>query len=432
MLNKSKLITSICLITLFSNLQATEIALDELIDIAVKNNSNIKISEYTIEKQKALYNLSKSDYLPKVSLTGELARYDMESNSVNQNDNVRGYTLSASQLLYDFGKTSNDINTAKKNLEAANFQTVQNIAGTVLKTKQAYYNILNNFQQINLAKESIKIDELHLEQANSYFNAGVRTLIDVTDAKLQLSNSRLKLLQSEYSLRNSKTKLISIIGKQDSDELKIKRDAEIKTTIQSFKKDELILEQLLKEGLENRAELKVFEKQIEAQQLQLKNTNKEYYPTLNLDASYSDKNADEIPSLDVKQAVAGVYLKWDIYTGNSTSENIKISLSNLSSLKQQLVQEKLQIKEDITSAYLKVKENQESITIAFLNVNLSADKLNLANQRYKAGLNDLVEVNDSKLAYTQAKSQLIDTYYSYLNSKANLDYAIGIIFHKAL
>lgn len=429
MLNKTKLLSTMCIFSLFSNLlQANSIGLEELIDIAVENNSNIKISEYAKEKQESIYNLSKTNYLPKLSLQGELARYDIKTNGSNLNDNVTAYTLSASQLLYDFGRTSIQVESAKENLEAVNFQIIKEISKTVLDTKQAYYNILNNFQKINLAKESIKIDELHLEQADSYFNAGVRTLIDVTDAKLQLSNSRLKLLQSEYSLRNSKTKLISIIGKQDSNELNIKRDKEIKTASENFIRYNLNLEQLLKSGLNNRAELKLLEKQIKAEQLQVKDSRKEYFPTLNLDASYSDKNANNIPSIDTKQATAGIYLKWSLYTGDSTSENIKISLLNLSDLKQQLVQKKLQIKEDITSAYLKVKENQESINLALLNMSLSADKLNLANQRYKAGLNDLVEVNDSKLAYTRSKSQLIDTYYDYLSSKATLDYTMGIIY----
>ncbi len=428
MFNKPKLISSICLISLFSNLYAKPISLEELINIAVENNSDIKISKYAQDKEKATYNLSKTDYLPKVSLTGELARYDIKSRSGTDKDNVKGYTLSASQLLYDFGKTSNQIQSAKRNLEASNFEIVKNISSTVLNTKQAYYNILNNYQQINLAKESIKIDELHLDQADNYFNAGIRTLIDVTDAKLQLSNSKLKLVQSEYSLRNSKTKLISILGVENSSKIEIKEDKEIRTTIKKLKNNSLNLDQLLKTGLNNRAELKVYKKQIEAQQLQVKNTDKEYYPTLNLDASYSDKNSDEIASIDTRQATAGVYLKWNIFTGNSTEENIKISLVNLKNLKQQLIQQKLQIQQDITSSYLKVRENEESLKIGVLNVNLSADKLNLATQRYKAGLNDLVEVNDSKLAYTQAKSQLIDTYYDYLNSQASLNYSIGVIY----
>lgn len=428
MFNKTKIISTLCAVSLFSNIYAKDISLEELINIAVENNSNIKISKYTQDKEKASYNLSKTDYLPKVAFTGELATYDITSAGTRYKDSsVSSYTLSASQLLYDFGKTSNQIDSANKNLEASNFETVKNISSTVLSTKQIYYNILNGYQQINLAKESITIDELHLSQADNYFNAGVRTLIDVTDAKLQLSNSKLKLVQSQYSLRNSKTKLISIIGTQDANSINIKEDVEIKTKIKEFKKNSHNLDELLKKGLENRAEIKVYKKQIEAQQLQVKNTNKEYYPTLTLDASYSNVNSDQV-AIDSKQATAGVYLKWNLYTGNSTEENIKISLVNLNSLKQQLVQQKLQIKEDITSAYLQVKENEESINIGVLNLKLSSDKLDLANQRYKAGLNDLVEVSDSKLAYTQAKSQLIDTYYNYLNSKSNLDYAIGVIY----
>ena len=428
MYNKTKLIASIYVFSILSNANAKPINLEELINTAVENNSNIQISKYAKEKEKASYNLSKTDYLPSVSLSGELARYNIESLGTELNDNVTGYTLSASQLLYDFGKTSNQIESAKKSFEASNFEIVKNISTTVLNTKQAYYNILNNYQQINLAKESIKIDDLHLEQADNYYNAGIRTLIDVTDAKLQLSNSKLKLIQSEYSLRNSKAKLISILGIDSSDEVEINEDTEINTAVKNIKTNKLDLEKLLKNGLENRAEINVYKKQIESQQLELKNSNQEYYPKLNLDANYSDKNSDEIASIDAKQASVGVYLKWDIYTGNSTKENIAISLANLKSLKQQLFQQKLQIKEDITSAYLKVKENEESINIGVQNIKLSADKLDLANQRYKAGLNDLVEVNDSKLAYTQAKSQLIDTYYNYLNSKANLDYAIGVIY----
>lgn len=424
-----KLILSLSLITFFSDLNANETSLKDLIDIAIENNSNIKISKFTQDKEKASYNLSKTEYLPKVGFTGELSSYDIETNESNDSDNsVTGYNLSASQLLYDFGRTSNQIETAKKNLEASGFEIIKNISETVLETKQAYYNILNNYQQINLAEESITIDELHLNQADNYFNAGVRTLIDVTDARLQLSNSKLKLVQSQYSLKNSKTKLISIIGIQNSDEIRVQKDEEIQTAIKGFKKSNFTLEELLDAGLKNRAEIKVFEKQIEAQQLELKNTKKEYYPTLNFDVNYNDKNSDDIVSLDSKQTSAGIFLKWDIFTGNSTEENIKISLVNLNSLKQQLFQEKLQIKEDITSAYFKVKENEESIKIAILNVKLSADKLDLANQRYKAGLNDLVEVNTSKLAYTEAKSQLIDTYYNYLTSKADLDYAIGVIY----
>lgn len=429
MFNKKIVISSICAIFLFSNLNAKDILLEELINTAIQNNSNIKISKYQEEIKDANYENSKTRYLPRVSAVGEVAKYDIKGSNSNQvEDNVTGASLTVNQLIYDFGKTSNIIDASKEDYLASNFETVRNISFTVLKIKEAYYNILSSLHQINLAKESIKIDELHLEQAEKYYKAGVRTLIDVTDAKLKLSNSKLELIQTQYNLKNAKTKLISILGVDETQKVDIKNAQEITTLAKTLEITNLDLENLLNSGYENRPELKMFEKQINAQKLKLKSNRAEYYPRVDLDATYSDKDSDKITSLDVRQATAGVYVKWDLYTGDSTEINIKSSLASLNSLKQQLTQEKLQIKEDITNAYFKLKESEESINIALLTVDLSSQKLDLANKRYQAGLNDLVELNESKLQYTQSKSNLISTYYSYLSSKANVDYVIGVIY----
>ena len=429
MFKKKRVISSICAIFLFSNLNAKDILLEELINTAIQNNSNIKISKYQEEIKDANYENSKAGYLSRISAVGEVAKYDIKGSNSNQvEDNVTGVTLTANQLIYDFGKTSNIIDASKEDYLASNFETVKNVSFTVLKIKEAYYNILSSFQQINLSKESIKIDELHLEQAEKYYKAGVRTLIDVTDAKLKLSNSKLELIQAQYNLKNAKTKLISILGVDETQKVDIKNAQEITALAKTLEITNLDLENLLNSGYENRPELKMFEKQINAQKLKLKSNRAEYYPRVDFDATYSDKDSDKITSLDVRQATAGVYVKWDLYTGDSTEINIKSSLASLNSLKQQLTQEKLQIKEDITNAYFKLKESEESINIALLTVDLASQKLDLANKRYQSGLNDLVELNESKLQYTQSKSNLIRTYYSYLSSKANVDYVIGVIY----
>lgn len=423
-----KVLIFISTVFLFSNLNAKDAVLEELIDIAIQNNSDIKIGKYKENIKDSNYKNSKANYLPRVSSQAELAKYEITNVGNRVDDDVTGISLTVNQLIYDFGKTSNIIDSAKEEYIASNFETAKNISSTVLKTKQVYYDILSNFQRIELAKESIKMDELHLEQAEKYYNAGVRTLIDVTDAKLKLSNSKLELVQAQYSLKNSKTKLISILGVDDTNKIDIKNEKDIILLAKNLKNSDANLDNLLNSGYENRAELKMYEKLINSQNLKIKSVNAEYYPRLDFDAGYSDKNSDEIKNIDTRQVTAGIYLKWDIYTGNSTDANIKSALSNLGILKQQLTQQKLQIKEEVTNAYFDLKQNEENINIALLSVDLSSQKLNLANQRYKAGLNDLVELNESKLQYIESKNKLINSYYNYLLSKANIDYAIGVIY----
>ena len=115
-----------------------------------------------------------------------------------------------------------------------------------------------------------------------------------------------------------------------------------------------------------------------------------------------------------------------MFSGQSTKANIKNNIAVLQDVQSQLKQQELTIMQEVTDAYFSLKENEESIKISSLNVELSIYNIDLAKQRYKAGLNDLVEFNDAKLEYTKAKSNLVNTYYNYLISQANLEYASGV------
>ena len=95
MFKKKRIISSICAIFLFSTLNAKDILLEELINTAIQNNSNIKISKYKEEIKDANYENSKAGYLPKVSAVGEVAKYDIKGSNSNQvEDNVTGFSLS--------------------------------------------------------------------------------------------------------------------------------------------------------------------------------------------------------------------------------------------------------------------------------------------------------------------------------------------------
>ncbi|MFT5661698.1 MAG: outer membrane protein [Sulfurimonas sp.] len=422
---KQKKLLLLPIFFLSMSIEAKEISLDMLIDLAINNNSNIKISKYKQEIKAASLDIAQAGYYPKVSLTGEVAQYDIDSGLSQVNDTVKGLSLSANQLLYDFGKTSKSIESAEENFSASKEETIANISSTVLEIKRAYYNILKAQQQISLYEEMILIDKLRLEQVQAYHEAGIRTLIDVTDARLQLSNSKLKLLESKYSFKESLANIISIIGVDAKQSYEIKKDSNIIEIASHVDEMNVQLERLKESGLKNRPEIKLYEKQIDAQQYQLQSIRSEYYPSVELDAMYSNKDSDKIASLNTKQISAGVYLKWNVYTGNTTEANIKNNFATLSTLKQELFQQKLEIKKSIDIAYSQVKSSEESIKISFLTVELAAQKLDLAKQRYKAGISDSVELSDATLEYSESKNNLIDNYYNYLDAKAQLEYSIG-------
>lgn len=429
MFKNKKIISLVCAATLFSSLNAKELNLNELVDIALQNNTNIEVSKNQKEVKVQELNKAKSAYLPKVTASADIGEYDIQSNGVTQEGSANSLTLSANQLIYDFGKTSSSIEASEHNLDASSTDILSNKQETVLGVKKAYYDILNKYQQIVVAKESVKLDELQLSQAKAYFKAGVRTQIDVTNALLKLSNSKLKLVQSQYDLKISKTKLISILGKNISEELEVKVDNKdisklSKTARLKYKE----LEELITIGLTKRPEIKKFSSLIKTNKASFKNADSQYYPRIDLNASYSDKNSDDIASLESEQTALLLNLKWDLFTGFTTKADKKISLSNLNITKKQLEQQKLEITQDITNSYYNLKQSYDSINIGILSLELAVKNLDLATQRYKAGLNDLLEVNDAKFEYTESKNTLINAYYTYLTNTASLEYSLGVIY----
>lgn len=426
-MKNKKLISFVSCIALFSSLNAKEFSLDDLLEIALNNNTQIQVSKYNKQIKQEELKKSKAAYLPQIIANADIGQYDIEASGIKQDGKANSVSLSANQLIYDFGKTSSSIEASKYNLEASNSDITTSKKDTILSIKQAYYDILNEYQQIVVNEESVKLDQLQLSQAKAYFKAGVRTQIDVTNARLKLSNSKLKLVQSRYDLKIAKTKLISLLGKNIDKNIQIKTEnKDIKILAKQIKLKKDNLDKLINTALKNKAEIKKLQAVLQTNKASLKGVNAQYYPSLNLSAAYSDKNSDDIASLDSKQGSVLLNLKWDLYTGNTTRANKKISLANIHTSLKQLEQKKLEIRQDITDAYLNLQQSYESVNINVLSLDLATTNLNLANERYKSGLNDLLEVNDAKLEYTQAKTNLVNAYYVHLKNQANLDYALGL------
>ena len=417
---------------IFTYVQASENSLNDLIDIALENNTNISISKLKAQNKKATIGVSKSAYLPNLTAVGEVANYNLDNSSVDNSGQVESITLSASQLLYDFGKTMGSIAASKEDFEASINEIITTSSSTVLNVKNAYYNILNQHRLIEVAKESVKIDELQLIQATEFFKAGVKTKIDVTNAQLQLSNSNLQLLKSTYDLKSAKTKFITILGKEDIREsFKIKKENKNINNLSKdiLQKETFILDNLIDEAFNNRAELLVQKSLINFQREQYISTKGDYFPTISLKGNYKDSNADsDISVLDKTEYSAGVYLEWNFFSGFKTKSNAKQKLTLLKTAKENLKFQELSIIEEVTTSYYNVQQSIDSLEISILNVQLANQNLELAQARYINGLNDIVELNDAKLDFIEAKNELVNTYYNYKTDLASLDYATGVIY----
>lgn len=200
----------------YDSLEIYEMNQEELIKKISENN--VAIRQLKINKliNEELVNVDRLNYLPKLYIYGQW------QNSANENDD-KSFTAykfnnaitAGIGLNWRFNLFTNPYKKRQSELEVKkNEETIFDVKqklkiqsqGVLLRIEEAKNRIKANF-------ETVKLAERGYELANSSFKNGVVQQIDVLDAELLLTQSRLAYLNSIYDYMTAKADLEQLLEK---------------------------------------------------------------------------------------------------------------------------------------------------------------------------------------------------------------------------
>ncbi len=410
----------------------TALTLEQITKTALYRNPAIAISRQEVEASRARVTQAYSAYLPQVAAnSGYTRRNQWMINFFNgtkyryQDNDILG-ALSISQYLYDFGQTSGRVEQSRFGFSASEKAVDKAIADTVRDVKKSYFEVLKKQSLVQVNKESVRTQEEHLDQARAFFKEGVRPRIDVTKAEVGVANSRLNLIHAEYALRSSRLDLESLLGGPP-----VEGAYHLADISASYSQDIQPVDELVEEADSHRPEFAVLKDQIRAAQAQFKSSQAGRWPSITAKATggwenintFGLTNNDDFPLRDVWQI--GVNVTWPLFTGYRVQGKIAESQAEISKLESKQRQLELLVFNEVSTAYLGVKETVESIKTSELALQQAKENMELADGRYRNGVGNALEYSDAELALTQAKSNLVQTSYLYHQRMADLDYAVG-------
>jgi len=431
-MNEKKILKYFAIAAFVLDLNAAQkYGIDELILLSLENAPDLQISKANYDASRSRYDSAFSSYLPDVNL--HVSGGKMGMNNIFQSNNMVDDTfilgnLSLKQIIYDFGKTGGNAENFEYQAESSLMQNIQDISNKKRDTKEAYYNVLKALALINVQEENVKLNEAQLYRSQKYFQAGIRTKIDVSDAKVSLIQAKLDLKKAEYNLKSSYANLDKVVGfthlKQEY--TIYSQDLKLSSLYNSLVEYSMQLEESILYAYENRSELKKYLADIKASQAEIDKTSSEYYPSIYFNADYTKQEFDKLKSVQPQnQWQASLNADWNIYKGGSTMANteekkIQTNISNYAH-----TYSKLSIKKETTDAYINLSKSKDSVELAQSLVEVSDEKFDQASKRYEYGLSDYIELQQARQGYINAKATLIVEYYDYYIAMANLDNAIG-------
>lgn len=190
-----------------------QLSLQESILRAFARNPDVTQQAAQIGIGEAQIDEAKSAWYPHVGLTGN-AGPSRQTDSSGRLDNNVSYGITLTQLVYDFGKTNNDINLQTAARDSYRFKLMATLTDVAEKTATAYMEVSRYQALCDAAQRNIHSLENVYNMAALRANAGLNSSSDELQAQTRIAGMRSTLEQYQAQMVSAKAQLAVLTGVQ--------------------------------------------------------------------------------------------------------------------------------------------------------------------------------------------------------------------------
>jgi outer membrane protein TolC len=385
------------------------LGLINLLDIALQRNNDIKVSYLNVDIADNDVTIQKSNFYPTITATGGYS-YQKET----EVDSTK-VSLEANYTVFAFGKNKNYLDQVKYRLSKINYEKDLTIKNLLYNVSVTYYETLMLLAQKRSLIESEKSSSETLKAASLKHKLGIAVLADKLSAKAGNSRDKLKLIQINNSIKNSKSKLNILLNLDSNYNLFIEElEIRIGKTKTTFKK-------LLDMAFENRSEIKIKNEEKKILEKEIEGLYKDKLPTVTAGmgvAKQMDNTKDTSTNFNIGVSIP-------IFSGFKNVNQIKKAKNNLKIINVEIEELKNNISMEVWTAFNDLVTSENGFHIANETLESESARSKLMLGMYKNGKASILEVLDANDAFQNAKYELINTKYNWFINRITLLKAMG-------
>jgi len=322
---------------------------------------------------------------------------------------------SVSQLLTDFGRTTNLVSSANLAAKAENQNALATKEQILLAVDQAFYNALQTQAVLTVAQQTVKDRQTVSDQVGALFQSKLKSELDFSFANVNLAQAKLLLLDAENNVNAAQAALSAVLGFQSLQNFQLVED----TTAVVTPPDNI--DELVNTAFTMRPEILALEFQSESAQKFQKAERDLLLPDIRALGVVGDTPVRN-PLISSWYGAVGVNVDIPVFNGF-----LYTARAREASLREQATQEKLRdirdrVARDVRTSWLNAKTAYDRLAVTHQLLDQANLALNLAQARYKLGLGSIVELSQAQLQQTQAQISDVGAGYDYRLALAVLQY----------
>jgi outer membrane protein len=393
------------------------LSLESYVALAKKQNPQVRISNAAVRSSMANQKTSLSRLLPHVDANAQ-AGYSQSQTQIPGGSTGGDYSagLSASQLIFDFGKSWVSNSASSRLVDAARQDEKGGLQTVVLNASIAYFNYLLAQMLSTVAQEALGQATAHLEQAKVLFETGKQARFTVSKAEVDVANAAVGVITAKNGLKLAKVQMDVAAGTTLPEPVLLSDSLDVR-------EQDMAREEAISRAMEGRPELAALRDRCEAAKLQLTSAKAALLPDLNANASSGYRRTD-VTDWTWNYGV-GVTLSASLYEGGALVASVKSASAAYDQAKAQLDLQKQAAASEVEQYYYQKTEALERISATKKLIDQAAEGLDLSQQRFSAGAAPSLEVNDAEATLASAKSSHAQALFDYRTAHAKLVAALG-------
>ncbi|MBF0246876.1 MAG: TolC family protein [Alphaproteobacteria bacterium] len=410
---KAALLGGVLFVATMNAAQAADL-LDDVTAL-LASHERIRAAEADLAAAAANEDVARGGYYPTVSATVN-AGHETIATHQQQTSGVQGHTttalrfnetdLSVSQLLYDFGSTDAQVDSAALTVSQSRAALEQTRQAVLLEALSAQFNLASAKRVLDYQQKSEDSIKRQTELENARVERGSGFSTDVLQAKTQLAGAQAARVRADGALKKSLNRYRAVFGKLPDDMSGLELPKLANVALPGSEED------LVDTALDQNPQVVVAAIAAQIADQAVKQSFADgYRPVVNAVAEQKWKDDVAGTKGQKNETVMKVEASFDFNMGWTAANTLKASKSGHSAATSRLKDTRDQIEEQARNAWQALETTKANAEFLKNQANIASEFLELARKERKLGQRSLIDVlsGETSLINAQAAADRAET-----------------------
>jgi len=325
--------------------------------------------------------------------------------------------ITAAQLVTDFGRTTDLVQTQKLRAGAQEQNLSATRANVLLDVDRAYFDALRAQAVLRVAQQTVDARQVVVDQVTALAQSGLKSGLDLSFARVNLSQAQLLRVQADGDVQGAFAALNTAMGAPQTFTYSLVEEPLVPPASNDASA-------VIAQAMSDRPDVAAERLEAQAASKFVLAERALSFPTIAA-VGTTGVTPYRDPVLNEHYAAAGFNVTVPVFNGGLYSARRAEAMYRAQVADDARQDLENRVARDVTMAWVQVKTGYQRLDLTNQLLTQAKDALDLAQQRYNMGLSSIVELTQAQLNETEAEIAQATARYDYQTKLSILRFQTG-------